>query len=302
MGDIRQLRKNYRTLFARYCVDADSKSGFNIITNRPRFPSGAQSDLSFRQQAFKGRYPARRGRSQSSPREGARSKISQQRLLRSVRCCAGEIRNVAARFHRQAFNHGSFRRIWRFQANLLPSQGKFRDRWNCRTGPVETRSSWPPQARRRRAYISTDASGAWSADPRSGTGKAYSPRSRHRHPPQIHRTGIKKNSVVNFAAPSAGSSTAILCRAIGWFIDSHSETVRNAAWQRAWRGATARGAQRSHRVFAPRHVGLGQGATRTSKPLSRRNNTNLFANSHRAVPQQPERRHPHSRCNCHGHQ
>ncbi len=59
---------------------------------------------------------------------------SGQRVLRSARRRAGQIRDAAARLHRQGVGDGGLRRVWRFQADLLPGQGELRYGRHCRTG------------------------------------------------------------------------------------------------------------------------------------------------------------------------
>ena len=85
-----------------------------------------------RQQASEGPCPPRRGHAEPSTREGPRSEIPRQRILRPPRHRAGQVRDAALRFGRECVGCQRNGRIRRVEADVLSDQGKFRrsgDRW-----------------------------------------------------------------------------------------------------------------------------------------------------------------------------
>ncbi len=139
-----------------------------------------------------------------SPREGARSKVSGQRVLRSARRRAGQIRDAASRLYQQGVGDGGLRRVRCFQADLLTTRPRWTSIWPalqewCRRshGPaVPTRSttrSWH-FCRHLRPRRTRSRPGACQAAP---------PGTRYRASSQIDRAGSKKKRQVDIAATAA---------------------------------------------------------------------------------------------------
>ena len=187
--DIRKCRLSY-SILSQTSLDNFALSGVNRLTVKPLGALGAGEA---RQQALKGGCPPRRGHAQSDPLECARSKVSWKRVLRSARRRAGQVRDAASRLHRQCVGDGGFRRVRRFQADLLPGQGELRCRRDCGTGPKEAGPTRPPQDPRRGPGLPAGAAGPRQTRSRSGTGEADPQRVGHRGSPQDDRAGIKKN-------------------------------------------------------------------------------------------------------------
>src|SRR5580693_7993763 len=64
-----------------------------------------------RPQTLEGRRPPRRGHVEPGTREGPRSEVLARRVLRSARCRAGQVRDVAPCLHRERVSDGRLRRI-----------------------------------------------------------------------------------------------------------------------------------------------------------------------------------------------
>src|SRR5207245_4046035 len=77
-------------------VDIRIICGVNKLTLVIRLTLGADGADEARQQALKEERPPRRGHAQSDAREGAGSKVSGKRVLRSARRRAGHVRDAAA--------------------------------------------------------------------------------------------------------------------------------------------------------------------------------------------------------------
>src|SRR2546429_8105619 len=102
-----------------------------------------------RQQASEGPCPPRSGHAEPSTREGPRSEIPRQRILRPPRHRAGQVRDAALRFGRECVGGQRNGRIRRVEAEGLSDQGKVRrsgERWGptdekggSRAGPT----TWP---------------------------------------------------------------------------------------------------------------------------------------------------------------
>ena len=207
---------------SRSSLDSDDNCGINMLTLKPPLTRGAINACKVRQQALKDGCPYRLGYLQSDSREGARSELPRQRVLRFARRCAGQIRDAAPCLHRQRVSDRSFRRVWSFKANLLPSQGELRHGRDCRIGAGEARSTRSPQDRRQRSGIPAGEAGPGRARSRPGTGEAGPPRTRYRASSQNDRAGIKKKGQVNIAATSA-------CLILSSTITAQYEGLRGAA-------------------------------------------------------------------------
>ena len=85
------------------------------------------------------------GMLKSGPGEGPRSEVSGRRILRSVRCRAGQVRDVAPRLGREGVGDRCVRRLRGLAANLLPGQGGFRGRGHCRACAQKARPPRAPQ-------------------------------------------------------------------------------------------------------------------------------------------------------------
>ncbi len=209
MSDIPWILRLVIEPLNRLGLDDDSNSGVNNITYLPRITSGANNVCEVRQQAIKDGDPYRRGDLEPGPRQGARSEVLRQRVLRSARCRAGQVRDVAPGFRRQGVGDGSCQRIRRFQADLLSGQGELRHGGDCRVGAVKTGPARPPQDRRRSPGISAREVGPRQTGARPGTGKAGPQRVRYQASSQNDRTRSKKNTPVNDGAAPTSSPPAI---------------------------------------------------------------------------------------------
>lgn len=153
-----------------------------------------------RQQTLEGRCAPRRGHAEPGTREGARSKVPRERVLRSTRRRTSQIRVVAPCLRRERFSDGCFRRVRRLQADLLPSQGELRRGRNRGAGPQEARPTWPPQDPRRSTGVSQNAVGPWRADSRARVGEVDPRGTQHRCSSADNRTHIKKNAAITATA------------------------------------------------------------------------------------------------------
>ena len=140
-----------------FSLDVGVMCGVNIFTLIRTL--GAEGAGEARQQARKDRCSPRTGHAQSGAREGARSKVSGKRVLRSARRRAGQIRDAASCLHRQRLGDRGVRRVWLFQADLLPGQGELRCCGDCGIGPKEARSPRPPQGPRRGPCVPAGTAG-----------------------------------------------------------------------------------------------------------------------------------------------
>src|SRR5260370_42612004 len=96
--------QSYRNKYAVCCyrnLDVGTECGVNIFTLAILPTLGADGAGKARQQALKGRRSPRRGHAQSDAREGARSKVSGKRVLRSARRRAVQVRDAASSLHPQ---------------------------------------------------------------------------------------------------------------------------------------------------------------------------------------------------------
>ncbi|CAN2532664.1 hypothetical+protein [Methylocapsa aurea] len=177
---------------ACFSLDCGIKCGVNIFTNGPKAMHRAGDVGQARRQALEDRRAQRRRRPQSRAREAARPEVPRQRVLRSARHRAGQIRDAAAGLLRQSVGDPGRRRVWRLAANLLPGEGGLRRRGDCRTGAGEARAARSPQDRRRRSGFPASALTSRRAGTRPGAGEARPSRTGYRPPSQNDRTSAKK--------------------------------------------------------------------------------------------------------------
>src|SRR5258708_31751520 len=100
-----------------------------------------------RQPASEGPCPPRRGHTESGTREGPRSEIPRQRVLRPPRHRAGQVRDAAPRFGRECVGRPRNGRIRRIEADVLSDPGQLRrsgDRWVRAEEAGATRPSQAP--------------------------------------------------------------------------------------------------------------------------------------------------------------
>lgn len=95
---------------------------------------------------------ARAGHAESSPESGAARELSRQRVLRSGRFGAGEVRNAAARGHRKAIGQSGSKDVWLFAPVVLSSAGSLSRGWP--RGAVTTKTRAPL---RTQTHTRTDA-------------------------------------------------------------------------------------------------------------------------------------------------
>lgn len=201
-------------------LDDGIKSGVNILTNRKCFILGEDNVPGAWKKAGEDRCPHRRGHIQLQRRQGARSEVQRQRVLRSTRCRAGSIRDAAAGLGRQGFGDRGLSRVRCLKADLLPSQGELRRGRSCGLGAGKAWAPWPTQDRPRRHGLPGGASGLWRTGASTRAGKTAPPGSRDRSPSQNDRAGIKKNSTLNRSVTPVRSAPDIV---------ADYETLRAAA-------------------------------------------------------------------------
>src|SRR6056297_932882 len=179
MREVTLINNIYSGILWWYDLDVTSKCGVNSITTKSYFTPGTDYGREVRQQALKGRCPHRRGHLQSSTWQGARSEVPWERVFRSARCRAGQIRDAAPRLRRQGVGDRGLRGVWCFKADLLPGQGELRHRRDRRTGVGKAGPARPPQDRRGRLGVPAGTVDPGRAGSRSATGKSGPPRARY---------------------------------------------------------------------------------------------------------------------------
>lgn len=95
---------------------------------------------------------ARAGHAESSSESRAAREFSRQRVLRSGRFAAGQIRDAAARGCRQAIGQSSSKDVWLFAPVVLSGAGLLSRSWPC--GAVTTKTRAPLRAQ---THARTDA-------------------------------------------------------------------------------------------------------------------------------------------------
>lgn len=95
---------------------------------------------------------ARAGHAESSSESRAAREFSRQRVLRSGRFAAGQIRDAAARGCRQAIGQSSSKDVWLFAPVVLSGAGSLSRGWPC--GAVATKTRAPLRAQ---THARTDA-------------------------------------------------------------------------------------------------------------------------------------------------
>ena len=149
--------------------------------------------------------------------KGSRSQFPAERVLRSVRYRAGQVRDVAPCVHGERAGNGCHGTVWGFQADVLSSQSQLRQCGDCRAGTEKTWSSRPPQTPGRSLNVSREPFGSRRTNPRAKTGHGHSAGIRSRCASEDDRasTWRKKNSQVKSGATekhSAGLLTSILAQ------------------------------------------------------------------------------------------
>src|ERR1051326_2764281 len=127
------------------------------------------------------------GHAQSPGRPGDRRVVQRQRLLRSQRPPAGEIRNVAARSQGRLHREASRTAVWLFASLLLSGSGDIRAGWPGGAGTAEARTE-------RRSQAVAKDHGIPPADHRcrclSESGCRRAEGVRHLRPPAERRAGV----------------------------------------------------------------------------------------------------------------
>jgi hypothetical protein len=91
--------------------------------------------------------PARH--TESSSESSAARELSRQRVLRSGRFAAGQVRDAAAGGCRQATDQSGSQDVWLFAPVVLSGAGRLSRSWPCRAVAPETRASFRAQAHAR---------------------------------------------------------------------------------------------------------------------------------------------------------
>src|ERR1700730_3625190 len=106
-------------------LDMNPVCGVIMITTG-RLILGDRGARKERQQASEGPGPPRRGYVEPCTRQGPRSEIPRQRVLRPPRRRAGQIRDAAPRVGRECVDRQRNRRIRCVEADVLSDQGQLR--------------------------------------------------------------------------------------------------------------------------------------------------------------------------------
>ncbi len=125
-----------------------------------------------RQQASEGSGPPRRGYVEPCTRQGPRSEIPRQRVLRPPRRCAGQIRDAAPRVARECVDRQRNGRIRCVEADVLSDQGQLRRSGDRRARAEEAGTTRPSQAPRRGTGIYSKTTYRWQAHSSARAGKA----------------------------------------------------------------------------------------------------------------------------------
>ena len=127
------------------------------------------------------------GHAQSAARRGNGRIVHRQRLLRSERPPAGEIRNAASRSLRRLHREASSAALWFFAAVLLSGSGDLHARWPGRASTTEAGTETRSQA------VPKDH-GSYRADHRRRSGSRFGRHGaagvRHLRAPTEHRAGV----------------------------------------------------------------------------------------------------------------
>jgi hypothetical protein len=175
-----------------------------------------------RQQASEDSYPPRGGYVEPGTREGSRSEISRQRVLRPTRHCAGQVRDAAPRVSRECVGDQRNRGIRGFEADLLSDQSQLRRIGNRRAGAEEAGSTRPSQAPGRSSGIYPRTTGCQRGHSSARTDEADPPEIRPRCTPEDDRASRRKKNSEMTSSPGDGpeGSTSIVAQ---------YETLRRAA-------------------------------------------------------------------------
>jgi len=92
---------------------------------------------------------ARARHAESSPESSAARELSRQRVLRSGRFAAGQVRDAAARGCRQAIGQSGRKDVWLFASVVLSSAGSLSRGWPCGAVTTETWASFRAQTHAR---------------------------------------------------------------------------------------------------------------------------------------------------------
>ena len=141
-------------IFIEYLLDKSTVCGVFILTTLSCQHLGDRVDRKKPQQTLQGRGPLGRGHVEFLTRKGHRPQVPGERVFRSARPCAGQVRDVASRLCRECAGNQCLRRVRSLQADVLSGQSKLQCRRDCRTGAEETRPSRPSQAPGRGANVS----------------------------------------------------------------------------------------------------------------------------------------------------
>jgi hypothetical protein len=125
-----------------------------------------------RRKECEGSGPSRRGSVELGTGEGSRCEIRQQRVLRSARHRAGQIRDAAPRNRREGLcgqRDGGIRRV---ETNVLPDQDQLRGSGDRRPGAQEEGSARSAQTSGRSVGVYSRATGDGRADSSTPAGPA----------------------------------------------------------------------------------------------------------------------------------
>src|SRR5487761_45599 len=203
-------------------LDMNPVCGVIMITSG-RLILGDRGARKERQQASEGPCPPRRGHAEPSTREGPRSEIPRQRVLRPPRHRAGQVRDAAPRFCRECAGCQRNGRIRRIEADVLSNQGQFRRSGHRWARAEETGTTRPPQTPRRSTGVYSHPSCCGQTHSSARTGEVSPAEIRPGCTPEDDRESgrRKKNSEM--------TSNATRSSEVPSSVVTQYETLRSAA-------------------------------------------------------------------------
>jgi hypothetical protein len=176
-----------------------------------------------RRKECEGPGPYRRGGVELGAGEGSRCEIRQQRVLRSARHRAGQIRDAASRNCREGLGGERDGGIRRDKADILPNQGQLRGSWDRWPGAQEAWSARSAQTSWRSAGVYSRATGGGRAHSSAPAGQPNCAEIPSQCSPADNRAGGrgKKNRAL---APTGVGGPGRLAGVV-----SQYEVLRNAA-------------------------------------------------------------------------
>src|SRR5215471_14813985 len=140
----------------------------------------------------------RTGHVESSPESSAGRELPRQRVLRSGRLGAGQVRDAATGGCRQATGQSGSKDVWLFAPVILSGTDSLSRSWPCRAVAAETRASIRAQAHTRAHAVRGTTSARRADDFQSANSRTHRPALQSLGSPAQHRssaTASKKTAV-----------------------------------------------------------------------------------------------------------